>query len=192
MRCGIKHGRREFATILRIGKLELWKGSEWKQMASRSVGRLGLSALKHYNRRKAFLWSAPPQTRQLASSPLPLVDLLARVRDGTLSPGEAFRIIEGKSGSNDQVLESFANLDHERSKRTGFPEAVFAEGKTPAQVASILDDMARSLNESTLRHDTSTVQHSIRNAILATRYVVYCLFCDALLNCDFVSNQCWY
>jgi len=65
-------------------------------------------------------------------------------------------------------LSQFANLDHGRSMRTGFPEAVFAEGKTPEQVASILDDMARNVNESCATSikggggNTST-------AILATR-----------------------
>jgi regulator of ribonuclease activity A len=42
-----------------------------------------------------------------------------------------------------KVLESYATLDHAREKRAGFPEAVFAQGKTPTQVAAILDDMAQ-------------------------------------------------
>jgi pyridinium-3,5-biscarboxylic acid mononucleotide synthase len=32
----------------------------------------------------------------------------------------------------------FANLDHDRLQRQGFPEVVFADGKTPAQVAAIV------------------------------------------------------
>ena len=49
--------------------------------------------------------------------------------------------------SSDKAVQSFANLDHYRAQRTGFPEAVFAQGKTPQQVASILDSMAAHVNE---------------------------------------------
>lgn len=35
-------------------------------------------------------------------------------------------------------LETFANLDHQRQARNGLPEVVYAEGKTPEQVAIIL------------------------------------------------------
>lgn len=62
--------------------------------------------------------------------------------------------------SNAQVLASFANIDHTRQARTGFPEAVFAEGKTPPQVAAILDDMTKHANDA----ESTT-------AVLATRYV---------------------
>jgi NCAIR mutase (PurE)-related protein len=34
-------------------------------------------------------------------------------------------------------LESFARLDHDRARRRGYPEAVYCEGKTVAQVAAI-------------------------------------------------------
>src|SRR5512136_2684186 len=36
-----------------------------------------------------------------------------------------------------ESVESFANLDHHRALRTGFPEVIYAEGKTPEQVAEI-------------------------------------------------------
>jgi len=51
------------------------------------------------------------------------------------------------SKSPSEVLESFANLDHSRTQRTGFPEAIFAQGKTAQQVATILDDMAENVNK---------------------------------------------
>jgi hypothetical protein len=44
--------------------------------------------------------------------------------------------------SPSEILSSFANLDHRRAERTLFPEVVFAQGKTPAQVAMILEAMA--------------------------------------------------
>ncbi len=36
-----------------------------------------------------------------------------------------------------ESLNGFANLDHHRALRTGFPEVVFAEGKSPQQFAGI-------------------------------------------------------
>lgn len=36
-----------------------------------------------------------------------------------------------------RILADFAELDHDRAERRGYPEAVYCEGKTPAQVAAI-------------------------------------------------------
>jgi pyridinium-3,5-biscarboxylic acid mononucleotide synthase len=41
------------------------------------------------------------------------------------------------SASRGASLETFADLDHNRTKRRGYPEAVYCEGKTPEQVAMI-------------------------------------------------------
>ena len=37
----------------------------------------------------------------------------------------------------------FANIDHHRKLRTGYPEAVFCQGKTPDQIAAIMKELAR-------------------------------------------------
>jgi len=37
----------------------------------------------------------------------------------------------------DEALAAFAQLDHDRVARRGYPEAVYCEGKTPAQLAAI-------------------------------------------------------
>lgn len=37
----------------------------------------------------------------------------------------------------------FANIDEHRNLRTGYPEAIFCQGKTPAQVAAIVEKMMR-------------------------------------------------
>lgn len=42
-----------------------------------------------------------------------------------------------------QPIEEFARLDFERAHRTGIPEAVLAEGKTPEQVVSLLRPLAK-------------------------------------------------
>ena len=95
--------------------------------------------------------------------------ILRRVRNRTLPIDEAGRILtatmttatESDLGAasatatstatattnNVDDIGSFANLDHNRTQRTGFPEAVFSPGKTPSQIVAILDDMARVVNE---------------------------------------------
>ena len=99
-------------------------------------------------------------------------DILQNVKDGTIEPLEAEKLItlsqqqsqqqqqatlssssrESSSDSSsssseaDNILSSFANLDYNRTSRTGFPEVVFGSGKTPQQIATILDDFARHLN----------------------------------------------
>lgn len=106
-----------------------------------------------------------------------LTNILQQVKDGQLHPVEAATMIRNtandgpassrQTSSEDDVLKSFANLDHNRSSRTGFPEAVFGAGKTPNQISRILDDMARNFNE------RATVEHgnfvNSQRAILATR-----------------------
>lgn len=42
--------------------------------------------------------------------------------------------------------ETFARLDHDRVARQGFPEVVFASGKTPAQLASIVAEFTAKSN----------------------------------------------
>lgn len=78
--------------------------------------------------------------------------------------------------SSTKTLESFANLDHGRAHRTGFPEAIFAAGKTPSQIASILDNMALHVNSSIEKETSNQIEFSSKNfdsssykAILATR-----------------------
>lgn len=74
----------------------------------------------------------------------------------------------GKSKSPEETLQSFANLDHTRSARTGFPEVIFAQTKTPKQVAMILDDMARHVNDM-VQQGTTDLSLPGSTAILATR-----------------------
>ena len=65
--------------------------------------------------------------------PAELRALLARVRRGAVAPAEAARAIE--AAPIEQL--AFATLDHQRALRTGFPEVIFGQGKTPAQLVTI-------------------------------------------------------
>lgn len=95
-------------------------------------------------------------------STLQLSSILQRVESGALKADEAELLIQqattvsnrpsspSKSGGGGADIDtsSFANLDLNRAGRVGFPEAIFASGKTPLQVATILDAMAKHVNES--------------------------------------------
>ena len=65
--------------------------------------------------------------------PAELKSLLDRVRRGRVSPAEAARRIHEEPFER---LE-FATLDHQRALRTGFPEVIFGQGKTAAQLVAI-------------------------------------------------------
>ncbi len=72
-------------------------------------------------------------------NPERLRDLLARVSAGSLAPEEALQQL--KSLPFEDL--GFAKVDHHRPLRTGFPEVIFAPGKTADQIIEI----ARSLND---------------------------------------------
>ena len=67
--------------------------------------------------------------------PRAVLDLLNAVRAGSITPDEA--------GKRLQTLPyedlGFAKVDHHRALRRGFPEAIFGAGKTPGQIAAIVD-----------------------------------------------------
>ncbi len=60
-------------------------------------------------------------------------DLLAEVRAGACSDDEFVHQLQSLAPED----LGFARLDHHRHLRTGFPEVIFAQGKTVAQVAEI-------------------------------------------------------
>jgi NCAIR mutase (PurE)-related protein len=72
-----------------------------------------------------------------------LRDVLEAVRAGTLSPADAERLTLDRL--TDAAVEdlTFARVDHARAVRQGFPEVIFGQGKTPDQIASIAEAIAR-------------------------------------------------
>jgi hypothetical protein len=79
------------------------------------------------------------------SQPENLKSLLESVANGTISPDTAFESL--KDLAYESVGE-FAKIDHHRHLRTGFPEVIWGPGKTPEQIAQIMEVM---------RHRTSVV-----------------------------------
>lgn len=64
-----------------------------------------------------------------------VLDLLQRVASGDVAPDAAIRQLSMAP------LESldFATVDHHRALRHGYPEVIYAEGKTPSQVVAIAE-----------------------------------------------------
>ena len=65
--------------------------------------------------------------------------LLERVASGEIDSAEALRQL----AVPDTELLSFATIDHHRALRQGFPEVVFAAGKTAEQVTTIAEHLNR-------------------------------------------------
>jgi NCAIR mutase (PurE)-related protein len=66
--------------------------------------------------------------------------LLDGVRSGSLSTDQALEQLRSLPIEN---VADFARLDHHRSLRCGFPEVIFAQGKTPEQVVRIFHRLAQ-------------------------------------------------
>lgn len=66
-------------------------------------------------------------------------EVIGRVKDGSISEEEAFDKLKDLPYKE----MGFANLDNHRRIRTGFPEVVYCEGKTSAQVRDIFGELSR-------------------------------------------------
>jgi len=66
--------------------------------------------------------------------------ILIKLAEGRIPIDQAVSEIKS-CWSGIEQLKEFAKIDHNRAKRTGMPEAIFAEGKTPQQVAEIFKAM---------------------------------------------------
>src|SRR5262249_47439318 len=64
-----------------------------------------------------------------------ILALLQHVKQGELSPDDAMRRVERETYED----LGFAKLDHQRSTRLGFPEVVYAEGKSDEHLARICE-----------------------------------------------------
>ena len=66
-----------------------------------------------------------------------LTDILNAVAAGKTSAGEAAARLEHLAYED----ITYAHIDHHRSLRKGFPEVIFGEGKTAAQITGIMEKM---------------------------------------------------
>ena len=66
-----------------------------------------------------------------------LKNILALVASGDLSIDSAFKKLTHFSIED----IDYAHIDHHRSLRKGFPEVIFGQGKTAAQISGIIERM---------------------------------------------------
>ena len=92
--------------------------------------------------------------------------ILQSVQAGDLAVDEALRSLQSLPYED----LGYAHLDHHRALRQGVPEVVFAQGKTPDQVAQIMQHLSKQ-NELVMasRADRSTFQ-TVREAIPTAKY----------------------
>ncbi len=85
--------------------------------------------------------------------------LLRQVAEGVVGPEQALAAFVDQPG-NDAL--DFATIDHHRALRQGYPEVIFAQGKTPEQVASIAERLAVSGDGFLATRTDSSHQEALR------------------------------
>lgn len=68
----------------------------------------------------------------------PLQKLLEAIAEGKISPQDG---VEKIKNFTFEAVGDFAKVDHHRQLRTGFPEVIWSEGKTPEQIIAIIQAM---------------------------------------------------
>jgi pyridinium-3,5-biscarboxylic acid mononucleotide synthase len=72
------------------------------------------------------------------TNPDKLRSLLQSIADGTVSPDAAF---DNLKNLDYESVGDFAKIDNHRELRTGFPEVIWGQDKTPAQIVQIIQVM---------------------------------------------------
>ena len=70
-------------------------------------------------------------------------DILEKVESGAMETKEAFGLLKELPYKD----LGFANVDHHRTVRTGFPEIIFCEGKTSEQIRDIFAELKARRSE---------------------------------------------
>jgi len=109
-----------------------------------------------------------------------LLDLLAEVQRGTLTPDQASLRLANlpfEEISEPTEAHTETRIDHHRALRTGLPEVIYAAGKTPAQTSAIFARMAAAGSdvlatradaataEAVLAHTPAAVYHGQARAL---------------------------
>lgn len=69
-----------------------------------------------------------------------------------------------------EAVDNFALLDHHRSMRSGFPEVIFAQGKTPGQVAAIAQKLAERSDKVLITRIDQTAAEVVLSALPEMTY----------------------
>lgn len=96
------------------------------------------------------------------TSPEALQALLNAVATGAVSPDHAFSKLRHLDY---EPVSDFANIDHHRALRTGFPEVIWGPGKTPEQIGRIIHSMRQRTPVVMATRIEPEVYHQVRSQI---------------------------
>lgn len=96
--------------------------------------------------------------------------LFDAVRAGTLDPADAER--RARAGQRVDPLEDlgYARVDHQRADRQGFPEVIFGQGKTPAQIAGIARAIVERGHSLLITRTDTTAFESVAKVVPDARF----------------------
>jgi NCAIR mutase (PurE)-related protein len=92
--------------------------------------------------------------------------LLEQLLAGRVTREQALRAFQAEPVAD----LGFATLDTHRALRKGFPEVVYAAGKTPAQVAAIAAGLARTEKQFLITRATPEHAHAVRRKVKGARH----------------------
>jgi len=96
-----------------------------------------------------------------------LKDLLNNVKSGSLTVNKAALILKGLPSF---AIKEFADIDHSRMARCGFPEAVLCQGKTDLQIAKIADQLLKKDDPVILTRLDEDTYRSVKKRVRALKY----------------------
>ncbi|KAL3671576.1 hypothetical protein V7S43_003493 [Phytophthora oleae] len=100
-----------------------------------------------------------------------ILELLQRVADGKVSPQAAAELCS--SAAEYEAVGDFAKIDTKREARTGFPEVVYAESKTPEQVAAIMNAMIDGGEDNVMASRVTPQAADDVRALMPCRHLTY-------------------
>ncbi len=115
-----------------------------------------------------------------------ITDLLDRFEKGVLSKKDAVKELSRLPFED----LGFARVDHHRALRKGFPEVIFAAGKTPEQTANIFESLAQRGDRVLATHVSTEAAESVLRLIPEAVYhpTSRCLVLDRSSHMEGVGN----
>ncbi len=95
-----------------------------------------------------------------------ILDLLKKIREGKLTPDQGLERLKHLPFED----LGFARVDHHRTLRQGFPEVIFSPGKTPEQVAKIVQSLLRQKSNILVTRSNKTTYNRVRRLTTKARY----------------------
>ena len=95
-----------------------------------------------------------------------LRDLLSQVQQGTLAVDRAVDALRTLPFED----LGFARVDHHRALRKGFPEVIFGQGKTAAQIAAIAERLVANGQQALITRLDAQKAETVRASLSALRY----------------------